>query len=125
MIALDSSALLAFMFREEGHEVVGGRMQGACMTTVNLCEVLGRFARDGHAPGDVMARLGSTQVEWVAFEVELCEIAAGLVPRVRPLGLSLGDRACLALGIGRSIPVLTADVAWKRLDLGIEIVCIR
>jgi len=45
MIALDASALLALLFQEPGHEVVARWMDQACMTTVNLSEVLDRFVR--------------------------------------------------------------------------------
>ncbi len=125
MIALDASALLAFLFREKGHERVAAAMPETCMTTVNLCAALGRFARDGHDPAPVMERLAGAGVEWVPFDEDLCVVAAGLLPVVRPLGLSLGDRACLALGRLRRVPVLTADVDWKRLDAGVEVRCIR
>ena len=43
----------------------------------------------------------------------------------RPYGLSLGDRACLALAIQRKAAVYTTDAAWKNLNLGIEINVIR
>ncbi len=48
MIALDASALLAFLFREDGHERVAAAIGASCLSTVNLTEVLGRFVRDGH-----------------------------------------------------------------------------
>jgi PIN domain nuclease of toxin-antitoxin system len=43
----------------------------------------------------------------------------------RPYGLSLGDRACLALAIRRKATVYTTDAAWKNLNLGIEVEVIR
>lgn len=51
--------------------------------------------------------------------------AANLRLATRPLGLSLGDRFCLALGLERNLPVITADRAWAGLDLGVEIQLIR
>ena len=38
-----------------------------------------------------------------------------------PLGLSLGDRTCLALALSRKIPAYTADRMWAKLDIDIEI----
>ena len=125
MIALDASALLALLFQEPGHEVVARWMDQACMTTVNLSEVLDRFVRDGHPAQGIMIRLRSSTMEWVGFDESLAVAAAELAPAARPLGLSLGDRACLALGRERGIPVLTADRLWLRLKVGIEVVCIR
>jgi PIN domain nuclease of toxin-antitoxin system len=43
----------------------------------------------------------------------------------RQAGLSLGDRACLALGLTRGLPVLTADRVWAQLDVGVEVVVCR
>ena len=49
------------------------------------------------------------------------------VARLRPLSREhgLGDRACLALASRINAPVLTADTAWSRLDLRIELRQIR
>jgi ribonuclease VapC len=69
MIALDASALLAFMFREPGHEQVAKVIEESCLSTVNLAEVLDRFARDGHNSAAVLTRLQSTAIELVPLSV--------------------------------------------------------
>lgn len=43
----------------------------------------------------------------------------------RQLGLSLADRACLALARQLSLPVLTADHAWAEAALELEVKLIR
>ena len=58
MTVLDASALLAFLFRETGHEQVAAALDSACLSTVNLSEVLGRFARDDVVERD-LDRTGS------------------------------------------------------------------
>jgi PIN domain nuclease of toxin-antitoxin system len=121
VIALDASALLAFLFREAGHDAVARHIDRCCLSTVNLAEVLGRFARDGHDPNDVLARLAATSIEIVPFGPRDAAAAAALVPATRPLGLSLGDRACLALAAVRDIPALTADRIWADLDVAVTI----
>ena len=65
MIVLDASALLAFLFREPGHETVAGEIGRACISTVNLAETLGRFARDGHDSEPVSRRLSASTLEIV------------------------------------------------------------
>jgi PIN domain nuclease of toxin-antitoxin system len=125
MIALDASALLAFLFRERGHERVGAVIETACLSAVNLSEVIGRFVRDGHDARTVLQRLTSTTIEIVPFTTADAALAASLVMQTRALGLSLGDRACLALALARRIPAVTADRTWARLHIGIDIQVVR
>ncbi|HYO46857.1 MAG TPA: type II toxin-antitoxin system VapC family toxin [Gemmatimonadota bacterium] len=125
MIALDASALLAFLFSEGGHEQVTEHLTDSCMSAVNLAEVLGRFARDGIDPLGVLRRLEATPIELVPFDSEDAARVAALFPLTRHLGLSLGDRACLALAISRDIPALTTDRTWERLDIGVDIQVVR
>lgn len=125
MIALDASALLAFLFQEPGQQNVADRLSQSCMSSVNLCEVLGRFSRDGHDTGVVLSRLLASPIEFVPFGEADASSAAALVPATRNYGLSLGDRACLALALHRDIPAVTADAAWKQLSLGVKVELIR
>lgn len=125
MIVLDASALLAFLFREAGHEHVGAVLDQSLISTVNLAEVLGRFARDGHDPVLARDRLLAGPITIVPFDDRHATLAASLVPHTAPLGLSIGDRACLALALERRLPALTADQVWTSLSLPIEIIRIR
>jgi ribonuclease VapC len=125
MIALDASAFLAFLFRERGHERVRGFLNEACLSAVNLAEVIGRFVMDGHDASTVLQRLVASPLEIVPFAQADAALTATLLPKTRKLGLSLGDRACLSLAIARNIPALTADRTWLKLDLGIKIEVIR
>lgn len=125
MTVLDASAALAFLFREPGHERVAEIVNDSRMSTVNLAEVLSRFTRDGHAVAVVWARLRRSPIEWVPLAESHATVAAELAPFTMPYGLSLGDRACLALAIERGLPVLTADRAWAGLGLPVEVRLIR
>lgn len=125
MIVLDASALLAFLFREPGHEEVAEVFTSSCLSTVNLAEVIGRFVRDGHAAAAVRDQLLASPIEVVSFTAADATRTAALLPHTQPLGLSLGDRACLALGLARDLPVLTADRAWTTLECGVTIRLIR
>jgi ribonuclease VapC len=125
MIVLDASALLAFLFREPGHEQVAVVLGSSYISTVNQAEVIGRFVRDGFDSKQVLQRLSATPVNFIAFSSEQAAIAARLLPQTRPLGLSLGDRACLALALQRKLPVMTADRTWAQLNVGVSVQMIR
>jgi PIN domain nuclease of toxin-antitoxin system len=125
VIALDASALLALLYRETGHEVVAQEFDQSCISTVNLAEVIGRFARDGHEPRMVEQHLVEAPLDIVPFTATDAAVAGSFVPLTRPLGLSLGDRACLALGASRGVPVLTGDRVWAELDCGVTVRLIR
>ncbi len=125
MTVLDASAMLALLFREPGHERVAEAVDGSCMSTVNLAEVLTRFTRDGHAAAPVLARLRRSAIEWVPLAEDHAAVIAELAPLTLPYGLSLGDRACLALALRLGQPAMTADRQWAQLDLDIQIELIR
>lgn len=125
MIVLDSSALLAWIYREPGHERVFAAIPHAAMTTVNLTEVLSRFVRDGRELTEVGREIAKFPIEWVDFNRALATMAAGLMSETQPHGLSLGDRACIALGISRRAVVMTADPGWAKLNLDVKVELIR
>ena len=120
-IERDASALLAFLFAEAGHERVAGVIDDCCLSAVNLSEVLARFVRDGHDAAAVLERLAGSGIELVPFLAEDAALAAMLEPATRAAGLSLGDRACLALALSRGVPAMTADRAWARIGAEVEI----
>jgi ribonuclease VapC len=95
------------------------------MSTVNLAEVLGRLARDGRALDEALDQIQQMGIVWVDFDRECSAWAAVLLRPTAPLGLSLGDRACLTLARLRDLTAVTADRAWAKLDLGIPIEVVR
>ncbi|GJM42523.1 MAG: hypothetical protein DHS20C20_28050 [Ardenticatenaceae bacterium] len=125
MIVLDASALLAFLFREPGHQLVAPHMEDCCLSTVNLSEVIGRFVRDGHDAEAVVSKLLSASIDIVPFSTQQAALAAVLLPLGKPIGLSLADRACIALALERNLSILTADTVWQTLDLPVEVQLIR
>jgi len=125
VIVLDASALLALVFQEAGTAVVEQHLAESCMSTINLAEVLAKVARDDMDVAALREGLERSAIEWVPFGFADAEQAALLVPATRAHGLSLGDRACLALAKARNIAVLTGDRAWAKVDVGVEIRLIR
>ena len=124
-MVLDASALVALLFGEPGFERVAVAADGACVSTVNLAETLTRFVRDGYLVATVFENLAIYTIEWVSFDEAQAVEAAMLLPATIRAGLSLGDRACLALAIERDLPVLTADRAWAGLGLPVDVRLIR
>ncbi|MEN8664088.1 MAG: type II toxin-antitoxin system VapC family toxin [Polycyclovorans sp.] len=124
---LDSSALLALLNDEPGGQRVWAVLQRetALLLSVNLTEILTRLA-DWKIPLDAaLERLHALPVDVVGFDESLAVAAAALRDSTRHRGLSLGDRACLALGQQLGATVLTADRAWAQLDVGVTIECLR
>jgi len=123
---LDASAMLAVLNREPGSERLTPEMlSNASGSTVNLAEVHTKLVSRGEDPDDAWEDALSAIQELVPFTEAQARIAGGLVPQTRALGLSLGDRACLALGIALHAPVYTTDRSWKNLKLGIRIHVVR
>jgi ribonuclease VapC len=122
---LDASALLAMLQGESGSGVVMRHVSDSWISAVNMAEVYGKLTTGG-VPFELAAPMAFRAVRGVvAFDDGQAKLAARLLQQTRALGLSLGDRACLALAIHRKLPVLTADKAWKSLKVGAEIRVIR
>ena len=124
-VILDASALLALLFDEPGAERVMEHLETASISSVNWSEVGARLADRGADARAIMAELGETSLEIVPFARADAEAAAALRTGTRHLGLSLGDRACLALAQRMGGPALTSDRSWAQLDIGVPIQPIR
>jgi ribonuclease VapC len=122
---LDASAILAHLAGEPGAGAVTAHLPGAAVSAVNVAEVGAKLVDRGMSERDMRAAIGMLGLEIVVFNENAAYAAALLRDRTRKAGLSLGDRACLALGIARKLPVLTAERSWAGLDLGVEIRLIR
>jgi ribonuclease VapC len=125
MIVVDTSALLALIFKEDGYLRVAPMLPQSCMSTINLAEVITRLVAHGRRPTEALEQCRRMPIEWVPFGVEEARDAAALSPKTQSHGLSLADRACLALARVRGIPVMTADRVWRKLRLGITVELIR
>lgn len=123
---MDASALIALILREPGSERLTPRLMSAAMTSaVNLAEVHGKLLRSGFSSDDAWIAANEPIKEVVSFSAEQAKTAGDLTLQTRALGLSLGDRACLALALSMNAPVYTTDRSWSKLDLGIRIYALR
>lgn len=122
---LDASALLAVLGDEPGGELVAPLLDGAAISTVNWSEVLARYVNLGLDTAGREAEIESLGVSLAPFTSRQAEIAAGLLPLTRKADLSLGDRACLALALDFGGQPVTADRAWGRIEVGLDVTLIR
>ena len=124
-VVLDSSALMAVVQSEAGAAEVEPLLRGALMSAVNWSEVVERCQRKGVALASLTADVAEVGIRIVAFDTQAAESAAMLWPQTSPAGLSLGDRACLALAAAEGVAAVTADRAWDRVSAGVEVRVIR
>ena len=124
-VVLDSSALLACLNQEAGSEAVVDLVAGALLSTVNLAETISVLIRQGASKDKALEILQLWDFNVVDFERSLAEETGALIEKTRSTGLSLGDRACLALARIRSLPVVTADRSWSGVEVGVRIQVIR
>ena len=122
---LDASALLALLNSEPGSEVVAAMLPEAIMSSVNFSEVVAKLADEGRPELEIRSYLDALGLLIVEFDTELAYRAGLLRPLTRATGLSLGDRACLALAESMNVPVVTSDRAWVGLSLSVQVELIR
>ncbi len=122
---LDASALLALLNAEKGAAVVQELLADSIMSSVNLAEVVTRLSAIGMIETDIRDTLTLLGLAVSPFDEEQAFQAGLLYSSGQEYGLSLGDRACLALARSTGVTAVTADRAWLHLNLGIEMKSIR
>lgn len=124
-VVVDASALLAAILDESGADAVMPYIGQGVISTVNLTEVRSRLYDGGISELNAGQMIERFSFDVVPFDEAQATDAARLRPKTRKLGLSLGDRACIALASALGLPVLTADRHWDGLDIGVDIRLIR
>jgi len=122
---LDSSALLAYLRDEAGADIVERALaEEASIGALSLAEVLSKLTDAGEDPDLVVDAITGLPLDVVPFDADLAVESGRLRPLTARAGLSLGDRACLALGRRLGRRVLTANASWLRLvpDVDIEVI---
>jgi ribonuclease VapC len=130
-VVLDASALLAYLFSEPGADNVREALKhGAHISALSYAEVLSKLADAGHRVDESVRLLQDQGLAGSAFQIvpldaRQAEEIARLSTKARNNGLSLGGRACLALGHTLKLHVLTTDKAWEKIKAGIHIEILR
>lgn len=110
---LDSSAILAAFNGEPGADKV--QFPASLVSSVNVAEVFSKLAEAGQLNKQFLVDFYELGLEIVDFNTEHATKAAELRPLTKNLGLSLGDRSCLALAMISKATAVTADKAWKKI----------
>jgi len=124
-VVLDASAILALLNKEPGSEEVLKFIGKAAMSTVNLSEVIAKLADAGIPEEDIRQIISHLNLEVIDFNQEQALKSGILRPITKSIGLSFGDRACLALGIILNQPVLTTDRLWVSINVGVKVRLLR
>jgi PIN domain nuclease of toxin-antitoxin system len=124
---LDSSAVLAVILEEPGAERVEAYLPGAKLSAVNLGEIVAKLRDLGMPAQTVEAVLDGLQIDVRPHDRDAALSAGLLRPATRAAGLSLGDRACLALAASLGLPAVTADRSWQGIAaaIGVQVASIR
>ena len=112
---LDASAVLCLIRAEPGAEAVKAALPGSVISAVNLAEVVAKMTDLGMEGALIAAVLDPLQLNAIAFDGQQARACGLLRPATRARGLSLGDRACLALAAQLDATALTTDRAWTEL----------
>ncbi len=121
----DASALLAMVHEEPGADLVAARLSSSAVSAVNWSEVLQKSAQVGVSPDRLETRIRALGLRISPFDVLDARSTARLWTATHARGLSLGDRACLALARRLGLPALTADRTWVGLDVGVTVELVR
>lgn len=124
-IVLDASAILAVILNEPGQERVTGFEGRAHVSTVNMAEVRSRLHDVGMLRPEIDHHVAMLDVNEIAFSSQHAASAGELRRNTRQAGLSLGDRACLALAMALAAPAMTADRNWANVDVPVTVEVIR
>lgn len=122
---IDASALLAILNQESGAEQWTDAVVDGVMSAVNLSEVIARLADAAMPEEDIRKVIEPLDLEIAPFDSPQAWTAGLLRSATKAAGVSLGDRACLALGRTMKLPVLTADQAWQSLRVGVQVKLLR
>ena len=124
-VVLDSSALMALLRGEPGADKVMACLPQAVVSAVNQAEVQTKLVASGLDEKLAWWHIEELGCPSIPFDEQQARVAGALVKVTQPFGLSLGDRACLALALERKAAVYTTDKIWSNLALGIQIEVIR
>ena len=125
-IVFDSSALIALFAKENGYELIKKHMKDAIISSVNIAEVYKYCIETQKLTEDESKNLIKLSgIKIIEFNNEQALMTAKLVNKTKQYGLSLGDRACIALALLGKSSIITCDKVWQKVDIDIEFIMAR
>ena len=124
-VVLDSSAVIAFLQREPGSDLVAKVITRSIISTVNAAEVVAKLTQFGLTADEAVDSVRALPTRKLPFDLHQALNAGTMWARSKSVGLSLGDRACLALAEAMQIPAMTSDRRWMKFKTAVEIRLIR
>jgi ribonuclease VapC len=124
---MDASALLAVARGERGAELVSDYLESeqCVISAVNLAEVGSKLIDLGLPESELARALQQFNVDVIDADFDLAVSTSALRAQTKILGLSLGDRSCLALANHLKGIAVTADKAWSELDESLAIAVLQ
>lgn len=126
-VVFDSSAVIALFAKEKGYELITKYLKNAIISTVNLAEIY-KYCIDQKdlSKEDCQEIIAMSGIKVIDFDNEQALISAAIYPKTKAFGLSLGDRACIALAINKdNLKVITCDKIWQDIQVDIHFIMAR
>lgn len=122
-IVFDASALITLFAKEKGYENIRQYLRHAVVSSVNIAEVYKYCIETQNlSKEDCINLIKLTGIKIMEFDDEQAMISAEIINDTKNYGLSLGDRACIALAMAKNYPVLTCDKIWQKAKLDVELI---
>lgn len=125
-VVFDASAIIALFAKEKGYKLIKNHLKDAIISSVNIAEVykycieVQKLTKD-----EARSLIKLADIKIVDFSEEQALIKAELVHKTKQHGLSLGDRACIALAMVGKHSIVTCDKIWQKIDIGLEFIMAR
>lgn len=125
-IVFDASALISLFAKEDGYQLIRKYIKNGVISSVNIAEVYKYCIETQNlTEEDSKSLIRLSDIKIIDFCPEQALISAKIIHKTKQCGLSLGDRACLALAMLKDYPIITCDKIWQKVDLNVEIIIAR
>jgi len=124
-VLLDTSAIIALLRKEPGYEILEEVIANSAISTVSLGELVSVLSRSNIIENEIDEIIKDLVPEIIPFTEDIAINTGKLIKQTKKLGLSLGDRACIATEIYHNMSVYTTDKIWKELKTSAEIIVVR